>query len=90
MLQGVLRSSEMIQGIDVTEKNHNDIVIFVVEAASNDQTLYLTSPAGALRRMLSVKQGTGYVVKPTKADVELFQKEKRMWEERLVTQAPAK
>lgn len=88
--QGVLRSNGKIQGIDVSEKNHNDIVIFIADETSRDQTFYLTSRSGALRRLLTVKQGIGYVVKPTKADVEAFQKEKKMWKERLAAvPAPA-
>jgi hypothetical protein len=87
--QGVLRFPDKIQGIDVTEKNHDDIVIFVVDA-TGQQTFYLTSPAGTLRRMLSVKKGVGVVVKPTEADVEGFQKEKKMWEERLAVDIHAK
>lgn len=89
--QGVLRSNGKIQGIDVSEKNHNDIVIFIADETSRDQTFYLTSRSGALRRLLTVKQGIGYVVKPTKTDVEAFQKEKKMWKERLTAvPAPAK
>lgn len=90
VVQGVLRSSERTQGFEVTEKNHNDIVIFIVDEMTKEQTFYLTSPSGSLRRVLSVKQGIGYVVKATRADIEMFQREKRMWEERLVVQTPAK
>jgi len=90
VMQGILRSSQRTQGFEVTEKNHNDIVIFTVDETTKDQTFYLTSPSGALRRVLSVKQGVGNVVKPMKADVEAFQKEKKMWEERLAVQTSAR
>jgi hypothetical protein len=90
VLQGVLRSTQEIQGIDVLEQNHQDIVLFVVDTSTNDQTFYLTSPTGALRRVLVVRQGTGQVVKPGKADVEAFDKEKKMWEERLAVQTAAR
>lgn len=87
VMQGVLRASGKIQGIDVTEKNHNDIVIFTVDQTSMDQTFYLTSPGGVLRRMLLVRQGEGHVVKPTEADVDAFQREKKIWKERLASAA---
>lgn len=90
VMQGVLRSTERTEGFEVTEKNHNDIVIFIVDETTKNQTFYLTSPSGALRRVVSVKQGIGYVVKPMTADVEAFQKEKKMWEERLAVLTPAK
>ena len=90
VLQGVLRSGNKIQGIDVSEENHQDIVLFVVDTATNDQTFYLTSPSGALRRVLVVKQGVGDVVRPAKTDVEAFQNEKKMWEEHLADQTVAR
>ena len=77
VVQGVVRSGEKVQGFEVAEKNHNDIVIFIVDPAAQDQTFYLTSPSGALRKVLSVKQGVGRVVKPTRADLEAFQNEKK-------------
>jgi hypothetical protein len=90
VMQGVLRTTERIQGIDVVEKNHNDIVLFTVDAATQDQTFYLTSLSGALRKVLSVKGGVGQVVQPTRADHEAFQKEKKMWEDRLALPPSAK
>ncbi len=89
-MQGVLRSSGKTQGFEVTEKNHDDIVIFIVDETTKDQIFYLTSPNGALRRVVAVKQGVGNVVKPMTADVEAFQKEKKIWEERLAAETPAK
>ncbi|MBW8870138.1 MAG: hypothetical protein JF563_05100 [Acidobacteriales bacterium] len=83
VMQGVLRSTGKVEGIDVSEKNHQDVVIFVVDETSKEQTLYLTSPGGALRRMLLVQQGVGRVAKPSKADVEAFRSEKKMWKERM-------
>lgn len=89
VMQGVLRSSGKIQGFEVIEKSHNDIIIFVVDESTKDQIFYLTSPSGTLRRVLSVKQGIGHVVKPTNADVEAFQREKLMWEKRLARRTQA-
>lgn len=90
VMQGVLRSNDKIQGFEVTEKNHNDIVIFVVDVTTKDQTFYLTSPNGALRKVLSVRGGIGFLVTPKKADVEEFQSEKKIWEEHLALRAPSK
>lgn len=88
--QGLLRSSDKIQGIEVTEKNHDDIVIFVVDAATQDQTFYLTSTSGQLRKLLSVKQGQGQVVRPAKADLESFEREKKLWKEQLAATKAAR
>jgi len=90
VFQGVLRSAQMIRGIDVSVQNHQDIVLFVVDTTTNDQTFYLTSPSGNLRRVLLVREGVGRVVKPARADVEAFDKEKKMWEERLAVQTEAR
>ena len=81
--QGLLRAPEMIQGFEVSEKDHNDIVIFMVDATTKDQTFYLTSPTGQLRRLLTVRQGQGQVMRPTKADLETFEEQKKLWKERL-------
>ena len=86
ILQGVLRSPVQIQGIDVVEKNHEDIVIFTVDISTQEQTYFLTSPSGILRRVLSVKGGVGNVIRPTKTDLEAFQNEKKMWQDRFAGQ----
>jgi len=83
VLRGVVRAAGSIQGFEITEKNHNDIVIFVVDQKTSDQTFYLTAPNGALRKLLSVKQGVGHLIKPTVTDQKAFEKEKKMWEEQL-------
>lgn len=90
VLQGVLRSGGRVQGIEVSEKNHDDLVLFVVNEASGDQTYYLTSPAGALRKMLSVKQGVGQLVDPSKDELDAFEKEKKSWTDQLSTETAAK
>jgi hypothetical protein len=89
VLQGIVRTAGKIQGIDVVDKNHDDIVIFTVDEASGDQTFYLTSPAGTLRKLLQVKAGVGLVVRAAKADQDAFQQEKKMWEDRLANPAPS-
>ena len=86
VVQGLLRSAGKVEGIDVAEKNHNDVVIFAVDESTGNQTLYLTSPSGALRRLLVVEKGVGRVAKPSKSDLEAFQAEKKMWVERMRTE----
>lgn len=84
-MQRVLWSSGKEEGIDVAEKNHNDIVIFIVDESTGKQMLYLTSQSGALRRLLVVEKGVGRVAKPSESDLEAFQAEKKMWMERMGT-----
>ena len=81
--QGVVRAGARVRGIDVSVANKHDVVLFVVDEAANDQTLYLTSPAGKLRRVVSVKAGQGQVSRITKEDREAFEKEKQFWGNRL-------
>lgn len=90
VMQGVLRSAGKVEGIDVAEKNHNDVVIFIVDETTGKQMLFLTSPSGALRRVLVVEKGVGRVVKPSKEDVEDFQAEKTMWKGQISRQAALK
>ena len=84
VMQGISRTGKVVQGFDVSVENNRDIVLFVVEESSNDQTLYLTSSQGRLRKMVSVKAGVGQVAKITDADTKAFEKEKDFWLGRLV------
>jgi len=83
VMQGVVRTGNVVQGFDVSVRNKNDIVLFVVDESANDQTLYLTSPAGTLRKLVSVKAGEGDVARITDKDRKAFEKEKRFWVDRL-------
>lgn len=85
-MQSVVREGNLVKGFDVSVTNKNDIVLFVVDETAKDQTLYLTSPEGTLRKVVSVKAGEGKVVRPTEDDRKAFQKEKQAWVDRL---APA-
>jgi hypothetical protein len=82
--QSVVRTGSQVQGFDVSVKIKNDIVLFVVDETANDQILYLTSPEGTLRKVVSVKAGVGDVVRITDKDRSAFQKEKQFWVDRLV------
>jgi hypothetical protein len=90
VMQGVLRTGSLVQGFDVSVKNQNDIVLFVVDETASDQTLYLTSPAGALRKVVSVKAGEGNVVRVTYDVEKAFEKERLFWLDRLVPPGAAK
>ena len=84
--QGVVRTGKVVQGFDVSTANKNDVVLFVVNETTNDQTLYLTSKEGVLRKVVSVEEGEGRVRKVTGEDRKAFEKEKQFWLDRL---APA-
>jgi hypothetical protein len=82
--QGVVRKGNLVQGFDVSVADRNDIVLFVVDEAANNQALFLTSPEGVLRKVVSVKAGVGNVVRITDKEREAFKKEKQFWVDRLV------
>jgi len=89
VMQSVLRTGKLVQGLDVLSASKNDIVLFVVDETANDQDLYLTSPEGALRKMVSVKAGVGSEVRITEKEQKAFKKEKQAWIDRLVPSAAA-
>ena len=84
--QSLARTEESVQGFDVSTLNKDDVVIFVVNETTKDQTLYLTSAEGALRRVVSVKGGFGGVTRISAENRKAFEKEKQFWLNRL---APA-
>ena len=88
--QGVERTGKTVQGIDVSLANTNDVVLFVVDETTNDQTLYLTSAQGRLRRVVSVKAGVGAVSRITDKERRAFETEKQFWVDRLVLAARSK
>ena len=89
VMQGVVRTGKVVQGFDVSKANKNDVVLFVANEAANNQTLYLTSKEGALRKVVIVKEGVGRVQKVTGEDRKAFEKEKQFWLDRLApTGAP--
>jgi len=89
-MQNVVRTGNVVQGFDVSVANKNDIVLFVVDETANDQTLYLTSPQGTLRRMVSVKAGVGAEARITDKDKQAFENEKQFWVDRLAPAHAAK
>jgi hypothetical protein len=83
VMQGVVRTGKVVQGFDVSAANKNDVVLFVVNETTNDQTLYLTSKEGVLRKVVRVEEGVGQVQKITGEDRKAFEKEKQFWLDRL-------
>ena len=88
VMQGVVRTGRLVQGFDVSTTNKNDVVLFVANETTNNQTLYLTSKEGALRKVVTVEEGVGQVRKITSEDRKAFEKEKQFWFDRLVPVAP--
>jgi hypothetical protein len=85
-MQGVVRTGKVAQGFDVSIANKNDVVLFVLDEVTNDQTLHLTSKDGLLRKLIKVDKGEGQIKKITPEDRKAFEREKQFWLERL---APA-
>jgi hypothetical protein len=90
VMQSAARTGKLVQGFDVSLKNKNDIVLFAVDEAVNDQSLYLTSRDGRLRKVVSVKAGVGEVPPITDDDRKAFEKEKQFWLDRLVPVSAAR
>lgn len=90
VVQSVVRTGTHVQGVDVSAANKNDIVLFVVDEKANDQTLYLTSSEGTLRKVVSVKAGVGDERRITDEEKTAFKKERQFWVDRLVPSATAK
>ena len=83
VMQGVVRTGKVVQGFNVSQANKGDVVLFVVNEAANNQTLYLTSQKGVLRKVVIVKEGVGQVQKMTGEDRKAFEKEKQFWLDQL-------
>jgi hypothetical protein len=83
VMQGVVRTGKIVQGFDVSKANKDDVVIFVVNEEADNQTLYLTSKEGVLRKVVTVEGGVGQVQKITGEDRKAFEKEKQFWLDRL-------
>ncbi len=84
VIQGVVRTAKVVQGFDVSTSIKADVVLFVVDETANNQTLFLTSKEGVLRRVVKVEAGVGRVEKIIDKDRKAFEKEKAFWLDRLV------
>jgi len=88
--QGVVQTGNVVQGFDVSAANKNDVVLFVVNETTNDQTFYLTSKQGGLRKVVEVKEGVGEIQKITVEQRKGFEKEKQFWLDQLAPVSASK
>jgi hypothetical protein len=84
------RTGSVVRGFNVSVTNVDDVVLFVTDEAANDQTYYLTSRQGRLRRMVVVRGGTGNVLPLTGKEKAAFQKELQFWLDRIVPRPASK
>lgn len=73
------RNGKLVRGFDVSRADKSNIVLFVVDEATNEQTFYLTSGRGTLRRVLAVREGIGHVLPVTAKEKAAFEKELQFW-----------
>src|SRR5207244_8765065 len=73
------RNGKLVRGFNVPLTDKNNIVLFVTDEATNEQTYYLTSGLGGLGRVVAVREGTGHVVPLTGKQRAAFEKELRFW-----------
>lgn len=78
------RNGQVVRGFEVSLTDKNNIVLFVADEAANEQTYYLTSGLGGLRRVLAVRAGTGHVLRVTGKERAAFEKELQFWLDRIV------
>jgi len=78
------RNGKLVRGFNVSLTDKNNIVLFVTDEATNEQTYYLTSGLGGLGRVVAVREGTGHVVPLTGKQRAAFEKELRFWLDRIV------
>ena len=83
VMQSVVRTGQTVQGFEVSTANKNDVVIFVVDEASKDQSLYLSSPNGRLRRVVTIEKGVGRVRPVSERDRKSFAEQRQFWLDRL-------
>jgi hypothetical protein len=88
--QRAVRSGKVVQGFDVSAANKNEVVLFVVNETTNNQTLYLTSKQGALRKVVEVKEGLGEIQRITAEHGKAFEKERQFWLDRLAPVSTSK
>ena len=74
---------QMVRGFDVAVEKNDDIVIFTEDRTKNESTFYLMSRRGAVRKVLSIREGVGYDRLPTTADKKEFETQKGYWLDQL-------
>ena len=88
--QGFLRNGAVVRGFNVSVADKNNIVLFVTDESAHEQTYYLTSGLGGLRRVLAVRAGTGHILPVTGKEKAAFKKELQFWLDRIVPDRTSK
>jgi len=78
------RNGKVVRGFNVSITDKDNIVLFVTDEGANEQTYYLTSGRGGLRRVVAVKGGTGNVLRVTGNEKAAFNRELQFWLDRIV------
>jgi hypothetical protein len=81
--QGLVRNFDVVQGFEVSLTNKDDVVLFVANETADEQSYYLASGNGRLRKVASVKARVGGVRPITEKDKQEFAKQKQFWIDRL-------
>lgn len=84
------RNGKVVRGFNVSLADKNNIVLFVTDEASNEQTYYLTSSQGELRKVVAVREGTGHDLRVTSKEKAAFHKELQYWLDRIVPRSTSK
>jgi hypothetical protein len=84
------RNGKVVRGFNVSLADKNNIVLFVTDEAANEQTYYLTSFRGELRKVVAVREGTGHELRVASKEKAAFQKELQYWLDRIVPRSKSK
>lgn len=84
------RAGSLVRGFNVSVTNVDNVVLFVADEAANEQTYYLTSRLGGLRKVLEVREGTPHILPLTGKEKAAFQKELQFWLDRIVPRRASK
>jgi hypothetical protein len=84
------RNGKLVRGFNVSIADKNNIVLFVTDEASKEQTYYLTSGLGGLRKVVAVREGIGNVMPVAPGEKAAFERELKFWLDRIVPAATPK
>ncbi len=84
------RDGTLVRGFNVSLTKKDHIVLFVTDEAANEQTYYLTSRLGGLRRVGAVRGGIGRVWPVIGKQRAGFDKELQFWLDQIVPRRTSK
>ena len=84
------RDGKVVRGFNVSLADKNNIVLFITDEAANEQTYYLTSSRGELRKVVAVREGTGHDLRITSKEKAAFHIELQYWLDRIVPRSTSK